>query len=296
MQGFVAPTDFEWYSFLRTRGELDEVNFWFPSGRTRFAALQPGEPLFFKLKAPHDAIGGFGIFARFDVLEEWLAWEAFGERNGAPDRESLRLRIAGYAGPESRGEIGCAMLSQPVFFPPGAWIERPRDWPRQAVRGKRYDLAAGEGRRLWEACLARAPGAAVAEDRYGAPQLVRPRLGQGTFRVAVTQAYGQACAVTGEHSLPVLEAAHILPYSEGGEHAVRNGLLLRSDLHRLFDAGFVTVTPDHRFEVSRRLRDRWHNGRTYYAFHGRAIHLPGDRAESPDPALLRWHNEKRFAS
>jgi putative restriction endonuclease len=72
---------------------------------------------------------------------------------------------------------------------------------------------------------------------------VRPRLGQGTFRIATIQAYERACAVTGEHSLPALEAAHIRPFAEGGTHDVSNGLLLRADLHRLFDRGYVTVTP-----------------------------------------------------
>jgi putative restriction endonuclease len=96
--------------------------------------------------------------------------------------------------------------------------------------------------------------------RYGEPQLVRPRLGQGTFRFAVLDAYG-SCAVTTEHSRPVLDAAHIRPYGEGGGHEVANGLLLRTDLHRLFDKGYVTVSPDHRLVVSKRLRDEWHNGR-----------------------------------
>jgi predicted restriction endonuclease len=67
--------------------------------------------------------------------------------------------------------------------------------------------------------------------------------------VAVTDAYGRSCAVTREHSLPVLEAAHIRPCAQAGAHDVRNGLLLRSDLHRLFDIGYVTVTPDLRLEV-----------------------------------------------
>jgi len=77
--------------------------------------------------------------------------------------------------------------------------------------------------------------------RYGAPKTVQLRLGQGTFRIAVTSAYG-ACAVSGEHSLPALEAAHLRPYADGGERALSNGLLLRADIHRL---------------VRRRLRHRY---------------------------------------
>jgi putative restriction endonuclease len=119
-------------------------------------------------------------------------------------------------------------------------------------------------------------------------------LGQGIFRSEVIAAYGRACAVTGEHSLPVLEAAHIRPYSDEGVHEVSNGLLLRSDVHRLFDKGYVTVDPQHRFLVSKKLREDYENGRSYYPLHGKVISLP-DRAEyAPDPVNLRWHLESCF--
>ncbi len=203
--------------------------------------------------------------------------------------------------------VGCIMVSQPVFFADGDWVEQPAGWAPNTVSGAGYDLAQGEGRRIWEQCLERAaraaplPMIAVAHDRaiddsprFGAPQLVRPRLGQGTFRVAVTQAYHGACAVSGEHSLPVLEAAHIKPYTADGPHDVPNGLLLRADIHRLYDGGYVTVTPEHRFEVSRRLREEWENGKVYYDLQGKEIALPGRRADHPDAELLRWHNENVF--
>jgi len=77
--------------------------------------------------------------------------------------------------------------------------------------------------------------AAVESVRYGEPVLVRPRLGQGTFRVIVTDVYERRCTIMGERTLPVLEAAHIKPYGVGGPHSSENGLLLRSDLHTLFD-------------------------------------------------------------
>jgi putative restriction endonuclease len=196
------------------------------------------------------------------------------------------------------------MVGQPVFFAERDWVEQPRNWRPNIVSGAGYDLSEGEGRRIWEECQARAVGnaplplaASVAEPpgpRYGEAQLIRPRLGQGTFRVAVTGAYGGACAVSHEHSLPVLEAAHIRPYGEDGSHDVPNGLLLRADIHRLFDAGYVTVTPDHRFVVSRRLAQEWENGKAYYAMEGREIAVPKRVADRPDPVLLRWHNENIF--
>jgi putative restriction endonuclease len=285
---------------------LAEVNFWQPSGGRSFRAIAPGEPFFFKLKARWGhAIAGFGLFARHHRLLDWYAWETFGAANGAPDHAAMRRRIEKYLAKERHDpagpyEIGCVMVAEPFFFAEDEWVPQPRDWRGQTVQGKTYDLEAGEGRRIWEACLERARAqrpAFVSEGdapRFGSPQLVRPRLGQGTFRVAVTEAYDQACAVTTDHSLPGLEAAHIRPYADGGAHEVRNGLLLRTDLHRLFDKGYVTVTPEHLLEVSPRLADEWHNGKIYYAYHGGRVHVPPSAADRPDTELLRWHNEKVY--
>ncbi len=311
VRGFVANTDHEWFTFLRERQPLEEVNFWQPSGGDAFRALQPGEPFFFRLKRPHYAIAGFGYFARHEVVPAWLAWNSFGPLNGAPDFDAMCRRIERYRhgqppDPQRHYKVGCIMISRPVFFEDADWVREPQGFSRNIVRGAGYDLAEGEGQRIWEECLARARGlmlpaagetveaAAVEGPRYGAPVLVKPRLGQGTFNVAVTAAYHQACAVSGEHSLPVLDAAHIRGYAQEGTHEVSNGLLLRTDIHRLFDRGYVTVTPDHRFVVSKRLKEEWENGRIYYAHHGKPIALPDSAADRPDPALLRWHNEQVF--
>ena len=123
---------------------------------------------------------------------------------------------------------------------------------------------------------------------------MRPRLGQGAFRVLVTDFYRRRCAVSGERTLPALDAAHIRPYGEGGEHAAHNGLLLRRDIHSLFDAGYVTVTPDLRFEVSRRIREEFENGRHYYALHGGLVQAPDRPDLRPDRQALVWHNGQRY--
>jgi putative restriction endonuclease len=128
---------------------------------------------------------------------------------------------------------------------------------------------------------------------YGDPVPVRRRLGQGSFQMLVTDTYERRCAVTGERALPTLEAAHVLPVSEGGRHVVDNGLLLRSDVHRLFDRGYVTVTPDYQFRVSRRLKDEFDNGEPYYPFDGQRIWLPPE-AERPGREFLEWHGDVVF--
>ena len=124
--------------------------------------------------------------------------------------------------------------------------------------------------------------------------LVRPSLGQGAFRLLVTDTYHRRCAVTQERTFPALDAAHVRPYAEGGVHEVTNGLLLRRDLHSLFDRGYVTVTPELRFEVSRRIKEEFENGRAYYALHGGQVHIPERLAARPDAAALTWHNENRY--
>jgi len=308
MEGWVAVTHSDWFDFLAQQRQREEVNFWSPSDYYAFHGT-PGAPFFFKLKAPRNAIGGFGYVASFTRLPEWLAWECFGEGNGARTLEELKARLDTIRERnELRGtgglwQIGCIVLVQTVFFPPEQWIPQPTDWAARNLRYKRYDLTVGEGARIWRECQERAAGLAPMQhavvvreqrERYGEPVLVRPRLGQGAFRVAVTDAYRRACAVTQEHSLPVLEAAHIKPYAQGGEHEVSNGLLLRSDLHRLFDLGYVTVTPDLRLEVSQRLRGDFENGRTYYPLHGSRVAVPPTTNLRPEASLLRWHNETLF--
>ena len=69
MRGFVAITDYDWFIHLRSiEPPVEEVNFWKPGSDLSFRALTPGEPLFFKLKAPRNVIGGFGYFAHYSVL------------------------------------------------------------------------------------------------------------------------------------------------------------------------------------------------------------------------------------
>jgi len=304
MRGFVANTDYDWYQFLRSQTGIDEVNFWQPKGGQAFRAIQPGEPFFFKLKSPHYAIAGFGYFARHSILPAWLAWECFEKANGAPDFPTMRERVEKLRKQQRNDSIGnymvgCIMISAPVFFAENEWVRQPSDFERQTVRGAGYDLTVGEGKRIWDECRSRArleptSTLAVSGPRYGEPTLIRPRMGQGIFRAAVTDAYGRACAVSNEHSLPALEAGHIRPYADGGEHAVSNGMLLRSDIHRLFDKGYVTVTPDYRFRVSERLRLEFSNGRSYFPLNGQAIRVPAAKVDLPDRDALAWHESNLF--
>ncbi len=117
-----------------------------------------------------------------------------------------------------------------------------------------------------------------------------PETVRKAFRIAVTDSYERGCAVTGEHSLPALEAAHIKPYHKEGPHEVANGLLLRADLHRLLDKGYVTISTDLKLIVSRRLQTDFSNGRTYYPLDGRPVRPPRTARDQVNREYLKWHN------
>lgn len=312
MRIFVGITDYDWFRLHASKPRVEEVNFWRPSPNATFKALGYGEPFLFKLHSPRNYIVGGGFFTKFMQLPVSLAWEAFGEANGARSLEEVKAKVGRYRsesiGPRDDPRIGCILLDEPFFFDEPDWIPSPPDFSKNIVQGKGYGLDEEAGRRLWREVGERlerlrakvigvgpATAAAAEAARYGNPVTVRPRLGQGSFRLLVTDAYGRRCAMTGEKTLPVLEAAHIRPYSQGGEHETSNGLLLRSDLHRLFDLGYVTVDPDdRRIVVSRRIREEYENGRHYYALQGARVASPADPRSLPSAENLLYHASRVF--
>lgn len=159
------------------------------------------------------------------------------QANGAATLDKLRQSLGRNARDRMAIEldrvIGCVAITQPVFFAPDEWVRVPDDFSPSIMRGKTYDLTEGEGLQMWTACLEQAAHShyltewtteAIELRRTGKPQIITPRLGQASFRLAVLDAYDGACAVTNEHSLPVLEAAHILLQAVGEPACSRESL------------------------------------------------------------------------
>lgn len=120
---------------------------------------------------------------------------------------------------------------------------------------------------------------------------IRVRQGQADFRRQVLDAYGRTCAITGCIATEVLEAAHIRGYAEDGCQDVTNGLLLRADVHTLFDLGLIAVHPETGVvAVALVLQNT-----EYAALAGRCVSWPANPAHRPDPSalLVRWD---QFAS
>lgn len=299
MKAFVANTDPEWWEGLRRlESRFDEVCFWRPSADTGFRAVRAGEPFLFKLKAPRSEIAGFGFFSYATALPASMMWRLFGTRTGADDEATAveRLhRMRTRVGLESQDgvdyRVGCICVREAVLFEEALMLDAPSDFEKHVGLGKVYSLQKEPGKSLWQDCVwrARQRGDRTlikdAEDVRVSME-ARPRLGPLSFAVAVLDAYGRRCAVTGEETLATLQPVRI---RESLDWSVTNGLLLRSDLARLFDAGLATVTPEHRFVVSESVQSEEYRG-----LDGKALELPDKPGEHPLVEALWWHGEARF--
>jgi len=315
MEYYIGNTDLEWFKFLQLK-EPEDINFWQPGGKLRFHVLKPGAPFLLRLKSPINKIAGIGFFSSHSLLPIDFAWEVFQQRNGIDSLDKFRKKINSYRSPNNSldqySTIGCIILSNPVFFNESDWLPSPGDWHRNLVQGKKYDSTIGYGKDLWDKIefllhkyrlfdlQKEYKNQFVVEEeyldnRYGSEILTRVRLGQGAFRVLITDAYDRKCAISGEKTLPVLDAAHIKPYEQSGPHSISNGLLLRTDLHKLFDKGYLTITNDYKIEVSKRIKEEFENGRDYYKYHGKdLITLPSRQFDKPAQKFVDWHNQNIY--
>lgn len=314
MKYYLGTTDFKWYKYL-SQISPEDINFWQPGGKTNFKLLEPGAPFLFKLKSPYNAIAGIGFFSSHTFLPLSIAWDTFKNRNGCESKLELLKMISGY---RQNGKewwdinpvIGCIVLTNPIFFNEEDWIQPPEDWAKSIVQGKSYKTEDEIGGALWakiELLLKKYLPDTVREQmpnqltidnhspKYGNDILTRVRLGQGAFRVLITDAYERRCSITGEKTLPVLQAAHIVPFSKDGSHVISNGLLLRSDMHTLFDTGYVTITTDYKIEISKKIKEEFKNGKEYYQFHGSELKsLPHRQLDKPNKDFLDWHNQNVY--
>ena len=309
---YIGNTDNEWFDFLKARQPLEDVNFWKPSPQV-FRAIDEGQLFVFRLKAPRNVIGGYGILASNINVPIQLAWDSLGERNGSGSMQGMLRAIRKYRSNENispQSLIGCRVLVNPVFFEPDEWFGVPNDWSNSIVTGKVYNTESSEGARVMRELEFRTNPTTLFgrekkafengglsdthQERYGAPIQVKPRLGQGAFRIKVADAYSFGCALSDTRVLPALEAAHIRPYANGGLHEVTNGIFLRKDIHSVFDAGFATINDDFKFHVSAKITNVFNNGNEYKRLHGTKLKLPELRSARPSLDSIRWHQNERF--
>lgn len=164
------------------------------------------------------------------------------------------------------GLVDGSTLRRPAISPRSQLNLRPMNWEQFAsiLRSR----APGVPLPLIDIAAAAATDSGAEQPMPGghATSVVRTRRGQGEFRRRLIARFGAECAFTGPAPLPVLEAAHLYKYADRGRHEIGGGLLLRRDIHALFDAGLLSVQAD---------RVRVHSSLTaypaYVALDGRAI-------------------------
>ena len=210
MKFYIGVTDNKWWNFLKSNNP-DEVNFWKPGAKS-FRAITPGAPFLFKLHSPYNYIVGGGFFVSYSILSLSLAWECFGVKNGAESLGVVRKLIQNRKRTSEHNPIiGCTILTEPFFFEREEWLPVPTDWAPNIVSGKTYDTEETTGAQLWSAVQERLltkkqnlvetlvqPEVADPSAPYGEwhPVLAKARIGQGTFRVHVTDAYHRRCSMT----------------------------------------------------------------------------------------------------
>lgn len=129
------------------------------------------------------------------------------------------------------------------------------------------------------------PHALDDEKRYAE---IKARRGQPIFRMLLIEAYGGKCAVTQTSIEGLLEAAHITPHAEGANYSANNGLLLRADIHTLFDLKLLSIDQNMRIHLSESIK----NTNEYGHLHLKDITRPNLNKYDPDCYALGTRHNK----
>lgn len=293
----LAVTDPRWYHFMLERPQVGPVNFWTPTPwRPKFEA---GITFGFMVKKPYRKIGGFGIFQRYEEMGVEEAWLRFKTANGVPNYDTLKARIVEFAERRSSGfidpvnpTIGCIILEDAVFLPEDQMVS-PSDidapFPPEIVKYKRFfdspDLIERLDRVEYEPDFELVDGV----ETQWVDRKSKQRPAQGVFRDKILKAYKWRSAISGESCTTALEASHIQPYRSPKSDHVQNGIALRVDLHRLFDAGLLSLDDNFRVIVSSSVRSTSVRG-----LEGTSVAVPANPKIRPSLKSLSYHRTKVF--
>lgn len=287
----ISNTDETWFEYLKLNELNSFVNFWTPTP-WNVKTVKKGSRFYFMLKSPIRKIGGFGEFYEYKNLSVEKAWIEFGYRNGKNNKEEFISSIQKYIDKNSTKfggkeidvltyEIGCIVLNNCEYWDKDKYIDLADsniNFPTTIVKYKcfdEYDYLKISSSETLEFQI-------VNEERQNLNKvLVNSRKGQGTFKGKVLRAYDNKCCVTGETIPELLEAAHIQEYRSQSSNHIRNGLLLRVDIHRLYDNGLIYIDKDYIIHVSHKITDT-----PYYQFNGKMISLPIDSYDYPSKEAL----------
>ena len=150
MKFVIAVTNVHWFEFLRTRApQANEVNFW---GRGA-VNLERGTPWLFKLKG-HDVVCGGGFYTNSISLPLTVAWDMYGEQNGAASLHDFQSDTGRSLG----DEIACRTLAEPFFWERAQWLPKPPRWASSGIQSRKYyDTADPDAAAYWALVAAQLP-------------------------------------------------------------------------------------------------------------------------------------------
>ncbi len=286
----ISPTDINWFNFLKENKHSNNVNFWTPTP-WNISKLKIGDKFYFMLKSPIRKIGGFGIYNAYNNYSLDQAWDFFGYGNGCASKEELINKLDDYKAKNSQDkssvtktQIGCISLSNVEFWDEENWIdlaETDIDFSKSIVKLKYYttddfnssiSTIEENGYTLVN----------MDSEKLKKTRMVSERKGQSYFKLIVSTAYNNRCCVTGEITPELLEAAYIQPYMNETSNHIQNGLLLRSDIHRLYDNNLLYIDEDFTIHISSKLISDY-----YKNFNNTKIKLPTQNFKLPSKDALK---------
>lgn len=304
MKHCIYNTDPNWLASLAKNGVTDNVNFWRKDKRK--LNLLEGASLFFKKRGTQEIVGR-GIFREMKMSTLQQAWEEFGKGNGADTFEEFTERAAEVIHIDSE-DVCCIILDRLEFLSDEDTYTVPESFFAKNILASKF-VEEQEQPKLFELfepfthvsdkkhekLISIEKG--ISEEEFstknlkeGKERVLRSlaiRRGQKGFRDKLLRAYSSRCAVTGTSVADVLEAAHIIPYSGKETNHTQNGILLRADIHTLFDLGLAFIADDYSFHlVTESLR------REYPGLNGKRINLPELEEHHPSLDALAHHRKE----
>lgn len=283
----IAVTDPNWFNFLKNNDLHSNVNFWQPTYQ-RLNRINEGDRVYFKIKGER-IIAGYGEFVEQRELTVNEAWRDFGQRNGCEIKkdfiniinQKLHQHSQRIANERRIGSIvlnNCVYLDTFIVINDTVWNPRATKSFRYMKDGEKHPVTKRE--RITDFQLVKGP-------RTQKTTTTNTRSGQSDFSSRIRRAYNNTCCISGETIPELLEAAHIQEYKSKDSQHVQNGLLLRVDLHRLYDSGLIFINDKYEIQVSSKL-----NGTIYEIYRNRSINYHKDKRYKPskDALMSRLQN------
>ena len=308
----VCRVPHRWYSIVKNEyisAGSAATNFWtVKQGEApdELAGLKPGSLVLNVVdEGDHFYIVGGGYFLNWGELKPVEAWERFGVRNGYSSFDDLKEEIAKQGG-NADSTLISTILFGTFIFSRHEVLMVPDEFKAEFSGGKsRFMLSVNEPLGRYLERMLRDRRAGLNSDEYssdwrGIYYLAARHVEHSDidgFYAAVLAAYNFKCAVTGSEVQPLLDVANIQPCYSNTFQSVQNGILMRTDLHRLFSEGYITLryTQDlSAIEVMVSKTIKTVGGADYLQYDGRRLTLPADKTKWPKREYLEWHQHKCF--